>query len=126
MTKNTKNEDEDHSVTLKVHKSKVGSFDSGVARIHSSHMDSFEQDELEMVELRAGKKHKVVKLVSDRFAKKGRVVLREGDMKDLEIKNGDEVELHPYHTFSEDLKESWKKFQDKFRRHKDEDEEEEK
>lgn len=118
-------ENDDNSVTLKVHQSKVDSFDSGIARIHSSHMDSFEGDELEMVELRAGKKHKVVKLVSDRFAKKGRVVLREGDMKDLGIKNGDEVELRPYHTFSEDLKESWKKFQDRFRHHDEKDEEEE-
>jgi len=117
---------EEHSVTLKVHKSAVSSVDSGVARIHSSHLDCFEQDEIEMIELRAGKKHKVVKLVSDRLAKKGHVILREGDMEDLEIEDGDEVELHPYHKFSDDLKEGWQKFREKFRRHKEEDEEEEK
>jgi len=120
-----KNGDEDNKVTLKVHQSKIDSLDSGIARIHSSHMDNFEKDEIEMVELRAGKKNKVVKLVSDRFAKKGRVVLRKGDMDDLNIKNGDEVELHPYHTFSEDLKESWKKFQEKFRHYDEKDEQEE-
>ncbi|MFO8051605.1 MAG: hypothetical protein R6V01_07905 [Thermoplasmatota archaeon] len=120
-----KNEDEDNSVTLKVHQSKINSFDSGIARIHSSHMDGLEGDELEMVELRAGKNNKVVKLVSDRFAKKGLVVLRDGDMEDLGIKDGDEVELHPYHTLSEDLKESWKKFQDRFKPHDEKDEEEE-
>jgi hypothetical protein len=122
---NKNHEGVDHSVILKVHQSRVGSFDSGIARINSSHMDSIGQDELEMVELRAGKKHKVVKLVSDSHAKKGRVILREGDMKDLGIKNGDDVELHPYHTFSEDMKGRWKKFQDKFRRHDEENVEEE-
>jgi len=119
------NEDEDNSVILKVHLSKVDSFDSGIARIHSSHMNDFEEEELEMVELRAGKKNKVVKLVSDRFARKGHVVLREGDMEDLEIKDGDEVELHPYHTFSKDLKESWKKFRERLRHHDENDIEEE-
>lgn len=118
-------EDEDNSVNLKVHLSKVDSFDSGIARIHSSHMDDFDQDEIEMVELRAGKKQKVVKLVSDKYAKIGRIVLREGDMEDLEIKDGDEVELRPYQTFSEDLKESWKKFKDKFRKDDDTEEKEE-
>ena len=113
-------------MTLKVQKSAITSIDSGVARINSGHLDVFEKDEIEMIELRAGKKHKVVKLVSDRLADKDHVVLREGDMEDLEIEDGDEVELHPYHTFSEDLKESWQKFKEKFRRHKEEDEEEEK
>ena len=123
---NKSNDKEEHSVTLKVQKSAISSIDSGVARIHRSHLDVFDQDEIEMIELRAGKKHKVVKLVSDKLAKKGHVVLREGDMEDLEIGDGDEVELHPYHTFSEDLKEGWQKFKEKFRRHKEEDEEEEK
>jgi hypothetical protein len=110
-------------VTLKVHQSAVGSVDSGIARIHTSHLDCFEQDEIEMIELRAGKKHKVVKLVSDRLAKKGYVVLREGDMEDLEVKEDDEIELHLYHTLSEDLKEGWQKFKEKFRRHKEDEEE---
>jgi predicted DNA-binding antitoxin AbrB/MazE fold protein len=112
-------------VTLKVQKSEVKSFDSGIARINSSHMEAFDEDHLKMVELRAGKKHKVVKLVSDRFAKKGHVVLREGDMEDLKINDGDEVQLYPYHKISEDLKNTWKKFQDRFRQHKEEDEKEE-
>ena len=120
------NDEEEHSVTLKVKKSAVSSIDSGVARIHKSHMDVFEDDEIEMVELRAGKKHKVVKLVADRLAKKGHVILREGDMEDLEVEDGDEVELHPYHKLSDDLKERWRKFKEKFRRDKEEDEEEEK
>ena len=118
-------EDESNSVILKVHLSKVDSFDSGIARINSSHMDDFEKDEIEMVELKAGNKQKVVKLVSDRFAKIGHVVLREGDMEDLEIKDGDDVEIRPYHSFSEDLKESWKKFKDRFRDHDENDKEEE-
>ena len=46
------NEDEKNTVTLKVDKSSVDSFDSGIARIHSSHMDAFEQGEIEMIELR--------------------------------------------------------------------------
>ena len=109
---------------LKVQKSAVSSIDSGVARIHSSHLDCFEEDEIEMVKVRAGDEHKVVKLVSDKLAKKGHVILREGDMEDLEVEDGDEVELHPYQKLSEELKEGWQKFREKFRRHKDDEEEE--
>ena len=117
-------EDEEHFVTLKVHRSAVSSIDSGVARVNTSHLDCFENDEIEMVELRAGKKHKVVKLVSDKLARKGYVVLRKGDMEDLEVDEEDEVEIHLYHTLKEDLKESWQKFKERIRRHKDEEEEE--
>ncbi|MBN1390188.1 MAG: hypothetical protein JXA22_06060 [Candidatus Thermoplasmatota archaeon] len=119
----TCNEDADH-VVLKVHKSAISSIGSGVARINQSYLDCFEDHKIEMVELRAGKKHKVVKLVSDRFAKKGHVVLREGDMEDLEVKEGDEIELHPYKKLSQDMKENWQKFKDRFHRKPEEDEEE--
>ncbi|MBN1539545.1 MAG: hypothetical protein JW939_05320 [Candidatus Thermoplasmatota archaeon] len=119
---NETDSDETQHLTLKVVKSAIGSVDSGVARIHASHLDSFENDDMELVELRAGKKQKVVRLVSDRFAKKDHVVLREGDMEDLEVEEEDEVELYPYKKLSEDLKENWQKLRDRFRK-KDEEEE---
>jgi hypothetical protein len=115
---------EEHFVTLKVAVSAVRSMDSGVARINKSHLKDFEEGEIDLVELRAGKKKKVVKLVADRLASKDVVVLREGDMEDLKVKEGDEVEIHPYHTLKEDMKASWKKFKERVSGKKEEKEDE--
>ena len=117
---------EEHEVTLKVMRSSIGSIDSGVARINSSHLSCFGDEIPKMVTLSFGKKKKVVNLVSDKLVKKGTVVLREGDMKDLKVDEGDEITISPYSTLSEDMKDTWKKFKEKIRRHKDEDEEEDK
>jgi hypothetical protein len=121
-----KEEQEEHFVTLKVATSAIKSMDSGMARIHESYMKDFENNEIELVELRAGKKKKVVKLVSDRLARKKIVILREGDMKDLNVNDGDEVEIHPYHTMGEGMKASWNRFLERFHAKKEKGEEEEK
>ena len=118
------NDSEEHQVTLKVMGSSIGSVDSGVARINSSHLSSFGEEVPKMVTVSSGKKKKVVNLVSDRLAKKGRVILREQDMKDLKVSEGDEITISPYTSLSEDMKVSWNKFKDKLKKHKEEDEEE--
>lgn len=114
--------DETRYLTLKVIKSAIDSVDSGVARIHTSHLGIFENNDIHLVEIKSEKKQKVVRLVSDRFAKKDHVVLREGDMEDLEVEEGDEVGIHPYKNLSEDVKENWRKLKDRFRSKKEEEE----
>lgn len=114
-----KNEEENY-VTLKVARSAITSMESGIARIHDSHMKGFNENEMEQVELRAGKKKKVVKLVSDRMAKKNTVILRNGDMDDLKVNEGSDIELHPHHTMREDMKASWKSFTERLRGKKEE------
>jgi hypothetical protein len=120
---NKSNNEEEHFVTLKVQKSAIGSIDSGIARINSTYLKSFDEEDIDMVELRAGKKKKVVRLTSDRLVPRGKVVLREGDMDDLEVENGEEIEIHPYHKLSDELKEKWAKFKDRLRRKDDEEDE---
>ncbi len=115
---------EEHQVTLKVISSSIDSVDSGVARINSSHLSCFGEEVPKMVTISSGKKKNVVNLVSDNLAKKGRVILREQDMKDLKVNEGDEITISPYTTLSEDMKVSWNKFKDKLKKHKEEDEEE--
>ncbi|MFW3146450.1 MAG: hypothetical protein ACMUIE_06530 [Thermoplasmatota archaeon] len=118
--------EEEHIVTLKVAESAIRSMDSGIARIHESYLKDIEEGEIDLVELRAGKKKKVVKLVADRLAKKNVVVLREGDMEDLKVKEGDEVEIHPYHSLKDDMKASWKRFKERLGgKHAEEEEEKE-
>jgi hypothetical protein len=116
-------DESEHFVTLKVQKSAIGSIDSGIARINSTYLKSFEKEEIGMVELRAGKKKKVVRLSSDRLVPRGKVVLREGDIEDLEVDEGDEIEIHPYHKLTDDLKEKWEKFKNRLKKKKDEEEE---
>jgi len=116
--------DEDVIISLPVKKSRISSVDGGIARLHSSHMEMFEEDESHMVVVRYGKKDKVVHLVSDRFAEKNVIILRPGDMEDLEVDEGDMVDIEPYHKLKDELKETWQKFASRFKR-KDEDEEEE-
>ncbi|MGA1848642.1 MAG: hypothetical protein ACMUHB_04800 [Thermoplasmatota archaeon] len=117
------NNEEEHFVTLKVHKSAIGSIDSGIVRINSTYLRSFEEEDIDMVELRAGKKKKVVRLASDRLVPRGKVVLREGDMEDLEVEEGDDLEIHPYHKLSDELKEKWAKFKDRLKRKNNEEDE---
>jgi hypothetical protein len=113
------NED-DHFVTLKVGKSAITSMDSGIARIHDSYMKDFIDSEMKLVELHAGKKKKVVKLVSDRLVEKNTVILRNGDMDDLNVHEGSEIELHPHHTMGEDMRASWRKFTERWKGKKEE------
>jgi len=118
-----KETDEEVAVTLPVHKSAISSVDKGIARLHSSHMDMFEEDEDRMVLLKNGKKKIVVKLVSDRFARKDMIILRSGDMDDLDVKEGDLVKIEPYHKMTDEIKESWKMFVKKFKREEEDEEE---
>ncbi|MFW3145660.1 MAG: hypothetical protein ACMUIE_02475 [Thermoplasmatota archaeon] len=113
---------EEHVITLKVKKSAISSVDSGVARMHTSHLDCFEDEDLEMVVIRHEKKSVVVKLVSDRLAPMETITLRPGDMESLKIKEGEEVTIEPYHKMTDDIKGKWDKFVKRFK--KDEDEEE--
>lgn len=114
--------DEEHMLTLKVKKSAISSVESGVARMHSSHLDCFEaEEEHEMVVIRNDKKTIVVKLVSDRLAPMDMIILREGDMEDLKIKEGDEVSIEPYHKLTDEIKGKWDKFVSRFKKDEDED-----
>jgi hypothetical protein len=86
-------------------------------------MDVFdEEDEEHMVVLKFGKKDLVVKIVSDRLAPTDTITLRSGDMESLEVKEGDIIEIEPYHKLTDELKEKWDKFISRFKR-KDEEEE---
>jgi len=114
---------EDVIISLPVKKSRIASVDGGIARLHSSHMDMFEEDESNMVVVRYGKKDKVVRLVSDRFAPRNVIILRPGDMEDLDVNEGEMVDIEPYHKLKDELKETWHKFASRFKK-KDEDEEE--
>jgi hypothetical protein len=111
-----KEKDEEVVIELPVHKSAISSVDKGIARLHSSHMDMFEEDEDHMVLISNEKKKIVVKLVSDRFARKDMIILRSGDMEDLDVREGDMVSIEPYHKMTDELKESWRKFVKKFKR----------
>jgi hypothetical protein len=117
-----KDNDEDVVLRLPVRKSRISSVEGGIARIHSSHMDIFEEEEEHRVVLKHEKKDIVVILVSDRLAPKDTITLRGGDMEDLEIEEGDLVEIEPYHKLTDELKETWDKFISRFKR-KDEEEE---
>lgn len=115
--------DEDVVLRLPVRKSKISSVESGIARLHSSHMDVFEEEnEGQMVVLRHDKKDLVVKIVSDRLAPKDTITLRSGDMEKLDVREGDTIEVEPYHKLTDELKERWNKFISRFKR-KDEEEE---
>ena len=115
---------EEHQVTLKVAKSSIGSVDSGVARMNSSHLSCFGDEPPEMVTVSFGKKKKVLHLVADRLAKKDRLIMREGDMEDLKVDEDDEVIIEPYTTLSEDMSASWKKFKNRFKKNDDDEEDE--
>ncbi|MGA1819421.1 MAG: hypothetical protein ACMUHU_00265 [Thermoplasmatota archaeon] len=118
-----KERDEDVIISLPVKKSRISSVDAGIARLHTSHMDMFEDDGSHMVVVRYGKKDKVVRLVSDRLAPKNVIILRQGDMEDLDVDEGDTVDIEPFHKLKDELKDTWKKFASRFRK-KNEDQEE--
>ncbi len=117
-----KDNDEDVVLRLPVRKSRISSVEGGIARIHSSHMDIFEDDEEHRVVLKHEKKDIVVVLVSDRLAPKDTITLRGGDMEDLKIEEGDLVEIEPYHKLTDELKETWDKFISRFKRNDEEEE----
>jgi hypothetical protein len=105
---------------LPVRKSKISSVEGGIARLHSSHMEMFEDDEEHRVVLKHEKKDIVVILVSDNIAPKGVITLRSGDMEDLGIEEGDIVEIEPYHKLTDELKETWEKFISRFKKKEEE------
>ena len=116
-------EDSEFSIELKVKKSALSSIGSGIGRINSSYLEGINKDEFKMVSLERGKKKIAVKLVSDKLADEGCIILREGDMDSLKANEGDLVEITPFKTLGEDFKMTWEKFINKFK--KDEKEEEE-
>ena len=114
---------DDVVLRLPVRKSKISSVEGGIARIHSSHMDMFEEDEEHRVVLKKEKNDIVVILVGDRLAPKDTITLRSGDMDDLEVEEGDIIEIEPYHKLTDDLKERWEKFISRFRKNDEEEDE---
>ena len=115
--------DEEVIISLPVKKSKISSVEGGIARLHSSHMEMFEEEEKHMVILKHGKKDKVVHIVSDRLAQKNVIILRSGDMEDLDVEEGDMVDIEPYHKLTDELKDTWNKFVSRFRKKEQEEEE---
>ena len=103
-------------VSLPVRQSSISSVESGIARIHDSHMDMFEGDEHPMGVISHEKNRIVVKIVADRLAPEGYITLRSKDIEDLEVEEGEEVILEPYSKMTEDLKASWKKFTSRFKK----------
>ncbi|MGA1822423.1 MAG: hypothetical protein ACMUIG_07845 [Thermoplasmatota archaeon] len=111
------NDEEDlESISLKVVSSSIESVDSGIARIHSSYLDDIDLGENNLVTLRSEDRSVTAKLVSDKLADKGAVVLREGDMKRLQVDDGDMIDMEPYSSVKDDVKVLWEKFKDKFRK----------
>ncbi|MEA3559226.1 MAG: hypothetical protein U9R75_08245 [Candidatus Thermoplasmatota archaeon] len=119
-----KNEEEGLAITLKVKQSKISSVGSGVARMHSSHLDCFEETDHDMVVIKKEGRSIVVKLVSDRLAQQNVLIMREGDMEDLKVKEGDEVTIEPYHKITKEIKERWDKFISRFKKNEEEENEE--
>ena len=115
------NDEEGMKVSLPVRKSSISSVESGIARIHRSHMDMFEGNEHPMGVISYGKKRIVVKIVADRLAPEGYITLRSKDIEDLDVDEGEEVFLEPYSKLSDDLKASWKKFTSRFKKEEETD-----
>lgn len=112
------------ALKLQVYQSSIGSVGSGIARMNSIHLEIFGDDPPQLVLVRSEEKEKTVKLVSDRLAEKGKIILRKDDMVDLNLKDGDEVEILPYTKLSDDLKNKWDHFKERFRKDDEEEEEE--
>lgn len=115
--------DEEVKISLPVRRSKISSVEEGIARLHSSHMEMFNEQETSMVLIRNGKKHSVVKIVGDRFAPENMIILRAGDMEHLDIDEGDMVDIEPYHKLTGELKEKWQKFVSRFKSNEKEEKE---
>jgi hypothetical protein len=112
-------EEEEIQVSLPVRQSSISSVESGIARIHESHMDMFEGDEHPMGVISHEKNSIVVKIVGDRLAPEGFITLRSKDMDDLEVDEGEEVTIEPYSKMTDELKASWKKFKSRFKKDED-------
>ncbi len=107
---------------MKVKKSAISSVGSGVARMHSSHLDVFDEEkEHEMISISSAERSIVAKLVSDRLAPRDVIILREGDMDELKIEEGDEVTIEPYQKMTDEIKGKWNKFVSRFKKEEEED-----
>lgn len=115
--------EEELIISLPVRKSAISSVESGIARLNSSHMEMFEAVEEPMALISGEKKSIVVRIVSDRLAPEGVITLRNKDMETLDVEEGDMVDISPYSKLSDELTVSWKKFISKFKRKKEEGEE---
>ncbi len=112
--------DIEFNIELSVKVSSIHSVETGIARIHSSYLEDM-GDDIKMVVITFGEKDIVARLVSDRLAPRGVVILRSGDMESLKVKEGEMVTLTPYKKLTEGLKARWMKFKTRFK--KDENEE---
>ncbi len=108
--------DEEMKVSLPVRMSAISSVESGLARIHISHMDMFGDQDHPMAVISKDKTRVVVKIVADRLAPEGFITLRNKDMESLGVKEGDIVDLGPYSKLTDELKVSWNKFKDRFKK----------
>ena len=107
---------EEFDIVLKVKKSMISSVEKGIARVNSSYAEILGEEKHRTVTLTHGKKNIAVRLVADRFVPEGYIVLREGDMENLDVAEEQEVELKPYHTLGDDIKANWIKLKEKIRR----------
>jgi len=110
--------EDEFEIELKVKKSAIRSVEGGIARINSKYLKDCEE-ELRMVVVATEKKNKVLKLVDDRLAPDGTIVLREGDMDDLKLEEGDMVRITPYKKLGAEIKGSWKKLKSRFKKDKE-------
>ena len=111
--------DENMKISLPVRMSAISSVESGLARLHISHIEMFEGNEHPMAVISKDKKRIVVKIVADRFAPEGYITLRNKDMDSLGIREGDIIDLEPYSKLTDELKVSWNKLKDRFKKNDD-------
>jgi hypothetical protein len=123
---NEKEPEEADALKLKASMSSIESISSGIARINSTYLDIFEDEPPNLVIVRYNDKQKTIKLVADRLAEMGKIILRKDDMDDIKVKDGEEVDILPYTNLTDDLKKKWKHFKERFSKPDEEVEEEEK
>lgn len=109
-------ETEEFDIVLKVRKSMISSVEKGIARVNSSFAEILGEEKHRTVTLAHGKKNIAVRLVADRFVPEGYIVLREGDMVNLDVAADSEIEIKPYHTLGEDIRANWIKLKEKVRK----------
>lgn len=102
--------DEENGVSMNVFPSSISSVDSGIARINEEHIKELGNEEHHLVRIRSEKTTITSKLFGDKLVPEGQVVLREGDMKELDVEQGDMVILLPYTTIKEEISSSWDNF----------------
>ncbi|MFO8051578.1 MAG: hypothetical protein R6V01_07770 [Thermoplasmatota archaeon] len=122
--KEEENEEETKGLTFTVKESRIDAVDTGIARIHSSYLEDIDIQDHHLVSIKSDEGEISVKLVSDKMADKGKVVLRSADMEDLKVKDGSEVTMEPYHTLKEDMEDLWEKFKNNFKKDEEEQEDE--